>query len=116
MQQDRVAKLIEWFVRAALRHAEAIEAMQEEVAALQVASLTKYFKALKAEEGAMPRFLLLLEEGNPVIAGMAAVYGLAQAPERCRPVLVKLTEMPGLIGFRAQVALQRWDAGEWQEL
>jgi hypothetical protein len=117
-QQDRVTKLIEWFVKAALRHAEAIEAMREEIAALQVASLTKYYKALRVEEDAvwMPPFFLLLDHENPVVAGMAAVYALPQAPERCRPVLVRLANEPGLIGFRAQVALQRWDAGEWQQL
>jgi len=115
-QKDRTKKLIEWFVKAALRHAEAIEAMQEEVAALQVAALTRYFKALQAEPDWLPRFSELLQHENPVIAGMVAVYALPRDPERCRPVLVRLAQVPGLIGFRSQVALQRWDAGEWQEL
>lgn len=114
MQQDKVTKLIEWFVKAALRHAEAIEALREEMAAVQVASLNRFFKALKAEEGGMSRFFLLLEHENPVVSGMSAVYALSEAPERCRPVLVRLAQEPGLIGFRAQIALQRWDAGEWQ--
>ncbi|GFO62042.1 hypothetical protein GMST_43670 [Geomonas silvestris] len=115
-QQDRIGKLIEWFIKAALRHAEAIEAIQEEVAGLQVAALTKYFKALQGEAGWLPRFSELLQHENPVIAGMCAVYALPLDPERCRPVLVRLAQMPGLIGFRSQVALQRWDAGEWQAL
>ena len=115
MQRDRVVKLIEWFVKAALRHADAIEGMQEEMAALQVASLTKYYEALLAEEEGLQKLLLLLDDQNPYIAGMVAVYGLPQAPELCRPVLVRLATAPGLIGFRAQIALQRWDDGEWEQ-
>jgi hypothetical protein len=111
-QQEKTTKLIEWFVKAALRHAEAVDAMHEEAAAIQVESLDRFFSALHREDG-MAQFFTLLEEPNPVIAGMAAVYALREAPERCRPVLVRLAQEPGLIGFRAQLALERWDAGEW---
>ena len=113
-QQERVAKLIEWFIKAALRHAEAVEAMQEEAAAVQVECLNRYFTALHREEGGMPRFFTLLDHDDPAVAGMAAVYALREAPERCRAVLVRVAKGPGLIGFRAQIALERWDSGEWQ--
>jgi hypothetical protein len=111
-QQEKITKLIEWFVKAALRHAEAVDAMHEEAAALQVESMDRFFSALHREEG-MPQFLALLDNQDPVIAGMAAVYALREAPELCRPVLVRLAQEPGLIGFRAQMALERWDSGEW---
>jgi hypothetical protein len=111
-QQEKITKLIEWFVKAALRHAEAVDAMHEEAAAVQVESMDRFFAALHREEG-MPQFFALLEHQNPVIAGMAAVYALREAPERCRPVLVRLAQEPGLIGYRAQMALERWDSGEW---
>lgn len=113
-QQDKVAKLIEWFVKAALRHAEAVDAMHEEAAAVQVECLTRFFKALHQEEGGMQRFFTLLDHENPVVSGMAAVYGMREAPERCRGALQRVAQTPGLIGFRAQTALERWDSGDWQ--
>jgi len=113
-QQERVAKLIQWFIRAAVRHAEAVEAMQEEAAAGQVESLTRFFKALHQEEGGLPRFFDLLDHDDPSVAGMAAVYGLREQPERCRAALARVAQVPGLIGFRAQIALERWDSGDWQ--
>lgn len=113
-QQDKVAKLIDWFAKAALRHAEAIEAMQEEAAAVQVECLDRFYAALQREgEDALDRFLVLLEHKNHAVAGMAAVYGMRQAPDRCTAVLAKLAEMPGLIGFRARYALERWESGDW---
>jgi hypothetical protein len=111
-QQEKVAKLIDWFVKAALRHVEAVEAMHEEAAAVQVECLDRFFLALH-REGGMVQFFTLLDHENPAVAGMAAVYAMREAPERCRPVLVRLSQEPGLIGFRAQLALERWDAGEW---
>jgi len=112
-QQEKVAKLIDWFVKAALRHAEAIDDMQQEAAAVQVECLDRFFTAVQREDG-MQQFFTLLEHQNPLIAGMAAVYGMREAPERCRPVLARLAQEPGLIGLRAQTALERWDAGDWQ--
>jgi hypothetical protein len=111
-QQEKVAKLIDWFVKSALRHAEAVEAMQDEAAAVQVECLDRFFAALHREDG-MQQFFGLLDHDNPVVAGMAAVYAMREAPERCRPVLARVAREPGLIGFRAQIALERWDAGEW---
>lgn len=113
-QQERVAKLIEWFVRAAVRHAEAVEAMHEEAAAVQVESLNRFFAALQREEGGTDGFYTLFDHENPVVSGMAAVYALREAPERSRAVLVRVAKEPGLIGFRAQLALERWDSGDWQ--
>ena len=111
-QQEKVAKLIDWFVKSALRHAEAVEAMQEEAAAVQVECLDRFFAALHREDG-MPQFFALLDHQDPVVAGMAAVYAMREAPERCRAVLVRIAQEPGLIGFRAQIALERWDSGAW---
>ena len=111
-QQDKVVKLIDWFAKAALRHAEAIEAMQEQAAAVQVECLDRFYAALK-REGALDRFQLLLDHDNHAVAGMAAVYGMRENPERCTALLAKLSEMPGLIGFRARYALERWESGDW---
>jgi len=111
-QQEKVAKLISWFVKAALRHAEAMEAMQEEEAVVQVECLDRFYAALKREDG-MERFLALLDHEEPAVAGMTAVYAMREAPQRCSATLRRIAKMPGLIGFRAQAALDRWESGEW---
>ena len=113
-QQEKVAKLIEWFAKAAVRHAEAVEAMQEEAASVQVGELTRFYAAVKRENG-LELFLLLLDNNTPAIAGMAAVYAMRVAPARCKATLERVAREPGLLGFRAQVALERWESGEWPE-
>lgn len=111
-QQAQVAKLIEWFIRAALRHAEAIESMQEREAMVQVESMDRFYAALKRKDG-MEQFLALIDHQDPTVAGMAAVYAMRQDPVRCVATLRRLARLPGLIGFRAEIALERWESGEW---
>ena len=111
-QREKVEKLLAWFAKAALRHAEAIEAMHEEDALTQVQCLDRVFLALK-REGGMEPFLALLDDQEPAISGMAAVYAMREAPHRCTAVLVALAKRPGLMGFRAQVALELWESGQW---
>lgn len=111
-QQERITKLIEWFVKAALRHAEAIEALDEDQAAAEVVDLDRFYRTLLREDG-LERFLLLLDHDDPRVAGMVAVYAVRRAPERCTAVLVRISKLPGMMGFRAQAALDRWEKGEW---
>ena len=110
--EERVAKLIEWFVKAALRHAAAMEAMQEQEAMVQVESMNRFYAAVK-REGAVEEFLILIEHEDPLVSGMAAVYAIREEPQRCIETLKKLSKLPGLIGFRAQAAVDRWESGEW---
>lgn len=113
MQQDeKVKKLMSWFVKAALRHAEAMESMQDEYAAAEVHSLNRFYAAV-VREGGVEQFLALLEHEDPNVSGMAAVYAIREAPERCCATLAGIAKLPGLIGFRAQAALERWESGEW---
>ena len=114
LREKKSAKLIEWFGKAAVRHAEAMENLQEEVAAAQVADLDRFYAAV-LREGALDLFLALLDNEDERVAGMAAVYALHDEPTRCREVLVRLSTLPGLIGFRAQTALERWDSGDWNK-
>lgn len=114
LREEKVAKLIEWFGKAAIRHAEAMANLQEEVAAAQVADLDRFY-AVVLREGALDLFLALLDNEDERIAGMAAVYALRDEPARCREVLVRLSTFPGLMGFRAQTALERWDSGDWNK-
>jgi hypothetical protein len=111
-QQDKVEKLVNWFAKAALRHAEAIEAMQQEAASVQVECLNRFYAGIQRECG-LQQFLSLLDNEDPAVSGMAAVYAMREAPERCKPVLTSLAGLPGLIGFRAQSALDRWESGDW---
>lgn len=113
-QKDKIAKLLEWFVRTTLQHAQAMESLDEEAAAAEVTDLNRYYSAL-LREGGIESFLLLLNHENPSVAGMAAVYAKAQAPLRCRATLVRIARLPGLIGFRAQAALDLWDERDRQE-
>jgi len=112
LQHEKVTKLIEWFIKSALRHAEAMNALAEDAAAEEVQCLNRFYLALQ-REGGMESFLLLLEHADPNVAGMAAVYAMREAPERCKATLTRISKLPGLIGFRAQAALERWESGEW---
>jgi hypothetical protein len=112
LRKEKVAKLIDWFRKSSVRHAEAMENLQEEVAAAQVGELNRFYAAV-LREGALDLFLTLLDDEDARVAGMAAVYAMRDEPGRCREVLVRLSALPGLMGFRAQSALQRWDSGDW---
>ena len=111
-QKEKVAKLTEWFAKAAVRHTLALEAMEEDAAATQVRELDRFYEAIRRESG-LEVFLLLLDSDEPAIAGMAAVYAIREAPDRCTAVLARIAKTPGLMGFRARVALERWESGEW---
>lgn len=112
-QQMKLAKLVEWFSKGAVRHATAVEAMQEEAASAQVEDLNRFYAALKREEGGVERFLTLLDHEDDTISGMAAVYAIREETQRCVSVLARIAKKPGLIGFRAQTALARWESGQW---
>ncbi|WP_460597392.1 hypothetical protein [Geomonas sp. Red276] len=111
-RQEKIDKVVGWFAKSALRHAEAMEAFDDEAAAAQVQELTRFY-AVVIREGGVEAFLVLLEDQAPPVAGMAAVFAIREAPERCVAVLKRIAKLPGLIGFRAQVALERWESGEW---
>jgi hypothetical protein len=110
--KERQQKLIEWFVKSAIEHAQAIEAMNEWKAATQVACLNRFFAALK-REGGTDLLLDLLDHPDPAVSGMVAVYCMRDEPKRCSDLLAKLAKEPGMLGFRAEAALKRWEAGEW---
>lgn len=114
LREEKAAKLIEWFRKAAIRHAEAMENMQEEICAAQVEDLGRFYAAV-LREGALDLFLTLLNNEDVRVAGMAAVYAMREEPVRCREVLARLSALPGLAGFRAQAALERWDSGDWNK-
>ena len=57
--------------------------------------------------------LPLLDHPQPTVAVMAAAFLLRYRTERCLSVLHAWANAPGLIGFEAQQALERWADGSW---
>jgi hypothetical protein len=114
MQDERLARLLRRFCAAATAHHEALEAMDEERANSHARMIAGLYDALIFEGAAGQTVLLtLLDSDSPVVAGMAAVYSLRSNPEMCLATLRKVATEPGLLGFRASVAIERWEAGVW---
>lgn len=114
MPDDKLALLLKRFAVAATAHHEALEDMDEERTNAQARMVAGLHKALLNEGQAGREGLLALSESAaPVVAGMAAVYLLHLHPERCLAVLRRIALEPGLLGFRASVAVERWEKGEW---
>ena len=59
------------------------------------------------------KLLELVDDSNLVVAKMAAVYSLHYNSERCVPVLERLSQEPGLLGFGAKQTLRNWKSGKW---
>ena len=115
MSNDKLTRLLQRFSAAATAHYEALEAMDEERANSHARMIAGLYQALVAEGPSGPAGLLaLLESDSPVVAGMVAVYSLGDHPERCLAVLRRVATEPGLLGFRASVVVERWEAGTWQ--
>jgi hypothetical protein len=82
-------------------------------------SLAKRYDAafrqiIKYGEEGRDALLALTDHPKLAVAEMAAVYSLKHDPERCLEVLRKISNEPGLIGFGAKQAIQRWEEGSWQ--
>ncbi|MDA8427632.1 MAG: hypothetical protein M0T70_00050 [Geobacteraceae bacterium] len=115
MLEDRLARLLRRFCAAATAHHEALEAMDEGRANSHARVLAGLYEAV-LREGAAGRagLLALLDHDCPVVSGMAAVYALKFEEELCLAALRRVAAEPGLLGFRASVALERWEAGTWE--
>lgn len=114
---DKLLLLLKRFAVAAVAHHEALEDMDEERANAQARMVAALHGALLAEgQAGQDGLLALTEDTNPVVAGMAAVYLIHLYPERCLAILREIAKEPGLLGFRAGVAVERWETGEWTPL
>ena len=115
MAEERLGRLLYRFAVAARTHWEALEAMDGEKAGHQAAVIDRLYGAIVSEGEVGRGALMRLAEGDdPAVAGMAAVYSLRYSTERCLAVLRRLAEVPGLMGFRARVAIERWESEEWE--
>jgi hypothetical protein len=61
--------------------------------------------------GSESALLALLESEDGSVRGWAAAHALEFAPEQSEPVLIRLAESPGLLGFGSQMTLREWRAG-----
>ena len=114
MTDDRLTRLLHRFAAAAEAHAAAVETMDGEKAnrhALVLQGL--YREIVLTGEAGRDGLLDLVESGRKAVSGMAAVYSLRYSPERAVAVLRGLSAEEGLLGFRAGMALERWERGEW---
>src|SRR6266568_2826799 len=105
---ERLERLLKRFAVAARAHHEALEALDEERTEVQARMIAGLHGALVREgnQGDSP---------DPIVAGMAAVYSIRLDTGRCLAALRRIAKEPGLLGFRAEVAIQRWESGEWEE-
>uniref|UniRef100_A0A831UFS8 DUF2019 domain-containing protein n=1 Tax=Geobacter metallireducens TaxID=28232 RepID=A0A831UFS8_GEOME len=114
MTDDRLTRLLCRFAAAAEVHAAAVEAMDAEKATRHALVLQGLHREIVLTgEAGREGLLHLVDSGRKAVAGMAAVYSLRYSPDRAAAVLRRLSAEGGLLGFRAAMALERWERGEW---
>lgn len=117
MPANKLERLLSRFAAAAMAHHAALEAMDEERANTHARMIAALHGALLREgQSGIAGLLALLESDAPVVAGMAAVHAIHLDPEQCLATLRRVAKEPGLLGFRASVAMERWESGDWAPL
>jgi hypothetical protein len=114
MQDDNLTRLLYRFATTAKAHHQALEDMNEERAntyAKMIAELRR--SIIGIGESGRQALLALVDDNDPVVAGMAAVFTIRYDSKRCLSSLERVALEPGLLGFRAQMAIERWKSGEW---
>jgi hypothetical protein len=117
MNSEKLSLLIHRFTIAAQAHQTALEEMDEGRANAHAKVISGLYAAIIREGDVVGHeaILVLLEHESQVVAGMAAVFSLSYNPPRSLAVLRRLAGQGGLLGFRASVAIERWEGGEWDE-
>jgi len=115
MQKDKLILLLHRFALTAKAHFQAMEDMDEERAnahARMIAGLHR--SIIDFGERGREALLELVDEKDLVVAGMAAVYSFRYDSERSLSTLKRVAREPGLLGFRARMAIELWESGEWR--
>lgn len=114
LAEARLQKLLLRFALAAQAHHAAMEALDAEQAEAQARILAGLHETIASlgEQG-FAKLRQLVDSCDPVIAGMAAVYTIRLDSEHCLATLCRIAKEPGLLGFRAGIAVERWKSGEW---
>ncbi len=114
MQEDKLARLLHRFAATASAHHLALEEMNEELASIYAQMIAGLYRSIIGTgEAGRQALLELVDDNDPVVAGMAAVYSIRYDSKRCLATLKRVSLVPGLLGFRALVAIDRWESGEW---
>ena len=114
MKNEKLSLLIRRFAIAVQAHQAALEDMAEEHANAHARVISGLYAAIIREgDNGREALLSLLDSESQVVAGMAAVFSLRYNPSRSLEVLHRLADKEGLLGFRASVAIERWESGDW---
>jgi len=116
MNDEKLSLLVRRFAVAAQAHQAALDDMDEGRANAHARVISGLYAAIIREgDTGREALLVLLEHESQVVAGMAAVFSLRYNPSRSLDVLRRLAVQGGLLGFRASVAIERWESGETDE-
>ena len=116
MNDEKLSLLVRRFAVAAQAHQTALEDMDVDRANAHARVISGLHAAIIREgDDGREALLALLDSENQVVVGMVAVFSLRYNPTRSLEVLRMLADKGGLLGFRASVALERWESGEWDE-
>jgi len=115
MNNEKLSLLLCRFAVAAQAHQSALEEMDEDRANAHARVISGLYATIIREGDVVGReaLLSLLDSESPLVAGMAAVFSLRYNPSRSLEVLHRLADKEGLLGFRASVAIERWESGDW---
>ena len=111
-EQTSLDRLLHRFGSAAQAHFAALEAMDADAANRHAMMIARLHVAITTEDSGRDALLGLLLDKRPAVRGMVAVYCLHEHTQRSLAVLRELARIPGLMGFRASCALERWEKGE----
>lgn len=115
MQDDKLTRLLHRFAITAGAHHRALEWMDEQRANTHASMIAGLYRSIiSTGEGGRQALLELADNQDPVVAGMASVYSIGYDDKRCLATLRRVAREPGLLGFRASVAIERWENGEWR--
>jgi hypothetical protein len=114
MNDEKMLLLVRRFAIAAQAHQAALEEMDEDRTNAHARVINGLYAVIIREgDAGRAALLALLDSESQVVAGMAAVFSLRYNPTRSLEVLRVLATREGLLGFRARVAVERWESGEW---
>ncbi len=114
MENLMIKSIIELFSISAKNHYLATIKGDWKTANKEISKLREVYKKICKINGSARKELLILTENNDLaIASMAAFYSLNYDPEKSISILEKISNEPGIIGFQAKQAIQRWNEGKW---
>jgi hypothetical protein len=114
MLDDKLTLLLHRFAIATRAHYQALEDMDEKGANAHAHIIAGLYRSIVGSgESGRQALLELTGDSDQVVAGMAAVYSIRYDSKRSLSALGRVALAPGLLGFRAKVAIERWESGEW---